>query len=376
MYKFIERVKYLYNCLEDRLSREIFFSQIVYELEPTWSNAIKLVNLNLSYCNALTSEEKRTIENSTEILKGLQNEGKKIIIYGTGFSGKTTGINLLYEGIDFWGFCNSSRAESFRDGLMGKPVIGQEYIIENSETCYILFATEAASQIITQLVSLGFPRDHVLFYFEHAMLAETNQYLQFPQLYRCGTALIDCGCFDCQDDYDFAEWCKGNYSKIISVEADPKNYAMCKNRIISDPIPNMQIVQAAIMDRVGTVQFGANGSAGSHVIGAPLDNCRGVIKQEVTVPCMTIDSLKEEYLATDKVGFIKMDIEGGEYAAIHGAKDTIIQDKPLLAICVYHRTGDMLAIMDYINTICSDYRFWLRREGDLVLYASVDRIAK
>ena len=79
------------------------------------------------------------------------------------------------------------------------------------------------------------------------------------------------------------------------------------------------------------------------------------------------------------VGFIKMDIEGAEFDALHGAESVIVRDKPLLAISVYHRTGDMLAIMDYLHELVPEYRFWLRHYSigvaDTVLYASVDKLS-
>ena len=76
-----------------------------------------------------------------------------------------------------------------------------------------------------------------------------------------------------------------------------------------------------------------------------------------------------------RVSMIKMDIEGAECDALHGAKETIMRDKPFCAISVYHRKGDMLAIMDYLHSLVHDYRFWLRHyavtDGDTVLYASI-----
>jgi len=72
---------------------------------------------------------------------------------------------------------------------------------------------------------------------------------------------------------------------------------------------------------------------------------------------------------------IKMDIEGAEFDALHGAEKTIRRDRPLLAVSVYHRQGDTLAIMDYLNSIVLEYRFWMRHYGllqcDTVLYAAI-----
>lgn len=70
---------------------------------------------------------------------------------------------------------------------------------------------------------------------------------------------------------------------------------------------------------------------------------------------------------------IKMDIEGAELQALEGAKNTIQKYKPELAICVYHRYGDILEIPRYIKQICSDYRCILRSGSHMECYASVER---
>ncbi len=90
------------------------------------------------------------------------------------------------------------------------------------------------------------------------------------------------------------------------------------------------------------------------------------------IPVVALDDIVKD----DKIGFIKMDIEGSEFDALHGASKTILRDKPLLAINVYHFPGDMLAIMEYLHELVPAYRFWLRHylitAGDTVLYASID----
>ena len=82
----------------------------------------------------------------------------------------------------------------------------------------------------------------------------------------------------------------------------------------------------------------------------------------------------DQVIDKETVGFIKMDIEGAEWGALHGAEKTILRDKPLLAICVYHIPGDTLAIMDYLAELVPEYRFWLRHYGpartETVLYAA------
>jgi len=72
---------------------------------------------------------------------------------------------------------------------------------------------------------------------------------------------------------------------------------------------------------------------------------------------------------------IKMDIEGAETAALYGAKTIITETKPDLAICVYHKVGDMWDIPLLLREWVPKYRFYLRNHYPMtmetVLYATV-----
>ena len=75
------------------------------------------------------------------------------------------------------------------------------------------------------------------------------------------------------------------------------------------------------------------------------------------------------------VNFIKMDIEGAELSALMGAKQTITQHKPTLAICVYHSLKDFYEIPEFITKLDLGYQFYLQHStvhGDeTVLFAQV-----
>jgi hypothetical protein len=62
----------------------------------------------------------------------------------------------------------------------------------------------------------------------------------------------------------------------------------------------------------------------------------------------------------EEVSFIKMDIEGWELKALSGCKDHIINDKPKLAIAVYHNSNDFHQIPNYILSLNPDYDLYLR----------------
>ncbi len=87
------------------------------------------------------------------------------------------------------------------------------------------------------------------------------------------------------------------------------------------------------------------------------------------VQAVAIDDVAAGFRPT----LIKMDIEGAEYDGLLGARNTIRQHRPGLAICVYHRPQHLWQIPLLLASWQLDYRFWLRIHGhsghDLVLYA-------
>lgn len=72
---------------------------------------------------------------------------------------------------------------------------------------------------------------------------------------------------------------------------------------------------------------------------------------------------------------IKMDIEGAEIQALHGAKKIIVAEEPDLAICVYHRVTDLWEIPILLHEWVPSYKFYLRCHYEAtigtVLYATV-----
>lgn len=76
----------------------------------------------------------------------------------------------------------------------------------------------------------------------------------------------------------------------------------------------------------------------------------------------------------EPITYMKMDIEGCELEALHGAEKQIVKNKPTLAICVYHKMSDFIDIWSYLKHLNPDYRFYLRHHNkfsatETVLYA-------
>ena len=75
-----------------------------------------------------------------------------------------------------------------------------------------------------------------------------------------------------------------------------------------------------------------------------------------------------------KPDYIKMDIEGAEKEALQGARETIKDFTPNLAISIYHKPEDLWEIPILINEINPNYDFFIRCHNHLcletVLYCS------
>lgn len=199
------------------------------------------------------------------------------------------------------------------------------------------------------------------------------QYFVFPSLFRKGTAFVDGGCANGSTSRQFADWCEGNYSKIIAFEPNSVNYEICRRNAEGWGLKNFELVQAGLSSEETKVDLVARGG-GSFITDSSVWMRPGALNGQKVEHINTVKI--DDFARDTTIGFIKMDIEGAEYDALKGAADTIRRDRPLLAICVYHRRGDMLTIMDYLLSIVPAYRFWLRHHSsttcETVLYAAVE----
>jgi FkbM family methyltransferase len=79
-----------------------------------------------------------------------------------------------------------------------------------------------------------------------------------------------------------------------------------------------------------------------------------------------IQGVPLDNLVQGKVGLFKLDIEGMEERALLGAQTMIKREKPVLAVCAYHRADDYWKLIDTVAAIRSDYRISLRHYADIL----------
>lgn len=79
---------------------------------------------------------------------------------------------------------------------------------------------------------------------------------------------------------------------------------------------------------------------------------------DINVVVTTLDEALENN--RDRVAFIKADVEGAEMEMLEGAKETIKDHRPKIAVAAYHPENDAGEMCRYLAGIHADYRFHMR----------------
>jgi FkbM family methyltransferase len=145
-------------------------------------------------------------------------------------------------------------------------------------------------------------------------------------------------------------------------EPDPENFAA-----LAKAARGMQArsvcLPLAVADAYRILSFsGGNGEGGT-------------ISDDGTVRIAAV--ALDDVLPTQRVDFIKLDVEGAEIQALRGAAQLIQRSRPVLAISLYHRPQDIWEIPEQLSALCPNYKFYIRQHYynsfDSVLYAVPER---
>jgi FkbM family methyltransferase len=175
--------------------------------------------------------------------------------------------------------------------------------------------------------------------------------------YRDHEVYVDGGSFDGDTVRLFMARTRGRFERIYAFEPDPKTFETLRRNFAADS--RVEPINAGLHRRKGTLRFRDDASRGA--IFAP----DGQTEIDVT----TIDDV----LGDQRVSFIKMNIEGAEIDALHGAEAAIRRWLPRLAISAYHRPSDLWRIPKLVRELSADYDLYLRQHDggviETVLYA-------
>jgi len=238
------------------------------------------------------------------------------------------------------------------------PIIPPNEIPKTSKIIVSPRSKIAYTDIKNQLLAYGFNEENIYIFTEICEKIYGKEY--FENLITNNEEIfVDAGCFDGGTALEFIDFAKGDFKKIYAFEPDPVSFKNCeKNLSEFIEVGKCEVYNCALNDKNETVHFLNKATPGSRI------DKDGILIKSVALD----DILKDE-----KVTFIKMDIEGGEYNALIGAKNIIAKNHPKLAICIYHKPEDIFELPNLILEIDSTYKFYIRHysatDVSSVLYA-------
>jgi FkbM family methyltransferase len=171
---------------------------------------------------------------------------------------------------------------------------------------------------------------------------------------------VDGGAYTGDTLLAFIRKTKHKYSRCYAFEPEPENAAKLRALAGRQGFRDVTIFGKGLWGKADKLRFAASqGTTGSAISGPG----------EMSIEVDTIDGLAPD--AT----FIKLDVEGAELEALKGAAETIKRNQPKLAVCLYHKPGDLFDIPMFIKALVPEYRFYLRQHQpvacELVLYAVI-----
>lgn len=156
--------------------------------------------------------------------------------------------------------------------------------------------------------------------------------------------IVDLGAYDGDTIREFLAFTKGKYKSIDAFEPDEKNFKKLLSK--TEEIENASFFNLGAWDKKETLFFEKKAGRNSR-------------QSENGSFAVSFDSV--DNVISHSVSFLKMDIEGAEMKALEGAKKTIAIFKPKLYVCAYHRNEDLFALPLKINSLCNEYKIYLRQ---------------
>lgn len=329
-----------------------------------------------------------------------QLRDKKVILFGAAWIGDFVWEKLESLGIKPVCFC-----DNYAEGVSPKghsPIIRPAQLVSDYPDAIVILTMDKGKEAVnSQLIELGLPQSNIIkgntcleaVYTYEQLIPHLEGYewaynffeddiskniiIQRISCYMLGTSVMrsecpqyfekglfgfsdhevfaDGGFFTGDTSTEFIRQVNGKYTAIYGFE--PDKYVAEKAATLINNNPKITLVPKGLYNEDKVLKFqstnGCSQASGGQIVQdqSEDENC-------VNIPVTSLDRFFSNI--DTKPTFIKMDIEGTEYKALLGAKNIITENKPKLAICVYHKPEDIYELPRLINSFRSDYHFTLR----------------
>ncbi len=227
------------------------------------------------------------------------------------------------------------------------------------EQAYAWMADETSRQVFADIIN--FKISGKIDYLRHC---ETDKDEIFATVLKPHTQehFADLGAYNGDTIRELLSYTGGAYASITALEPDRRNFRKlsqyAEERLDA---ARVRLVQAGSWETDTTLTFAAKAGRNSALAG-----------QGTPTQMRALDSVLNGAPCT----MLKLDVEGAEYQALMGAKETIACSRPRLNVACYHRNEDLFALPKLLRTLCPDYQLYLRHHPyvpawDVNLYAAV-----
>lgn len=341
----IQAMRAIYARLQDGMSRKIFENRLLYSI----SGDLQYIQNIAMKKAAAYSLRYKTIPRSA-VVERVKQSSLPVILYGAGMFGKFMAEQLGKSRVKFfWDRKELDQVYGIAVKRPGADYAG-EFIVVSASALYI-------EDIVDTLRALGIGEEAILIPdpgdaddLEHQYFDE--EIIKFSD----HEVFVDAGSYNFGISKLLLKKC-GTVQSIYAFEPDANHWESVSQGIQDCGFDPVVFLRKGLWSAEGSLSFESNLSL-SHVSE----------QGGIAIPVTRLDQAVKE-----PVTFIKMDIEGSELEALKGAAGHITKDKLKLAICVYHKPEDILAIPEYLLSLVPEYRLYLRHysfhENETVLYA-------
>ncbi len=225
-----------------------------------------------------------------------------------------------------------------------EPVIDIKDNLSSYEEIFGLLEDEKSKEIYCNILMARITGEQKYYLDAYDKSKEYQQYFALdilPQANPDGV-FVDCGGYIGDTAEKFIKYYSEKYKAIYVYEPDPRNASCAEENL--KKYHDICIRQCGVGKENKTAYFNSMGTSSS-----------SIQEKGIKVEVISLDNDIHE-----NITFIKMDIEGEESNAITGAKNHIEQEKPICAVCVYHKIQDIWKLPLQMMGINSDYKLYFR----------------
>ena len=175
---------------------------------------------------------------------------------------------------------------------------------------------------------------------------------------QAGEGIVDCGAYTGDTLQDFVDhgFVPDRYYGFEPAKETFAELLETTDRLNEQYPIDIEIYSFGVGEKAEEVHFTANNHMG---------NCVSDEGEE-TVKIVAVDSIVD-----GPVSLIKYDVEGYELEALKGSRETILKNRPKLAVSLYHKPEDLTEIPMYIMDNFPFYKHYMIRQHAYSIYETI-----